>query len=304
MLYIKEFDAPNKDIEEKKEELEMLEKKYLEAAAAVEKEEETRKQNALAAAPSPPNFTRTASSSCTVSTTGLAGIPHNASISSNTSLMHDSPPPPPFNQGASWSRQQDSQTLSSILARQPHQNTLSLFGTSRLSGLGGGLVPSAAVGTASLAARQAELRTAAALSRAGLNNHLSASVTATGGLPLQRTLYGGLNAALPSLQPLNTPSFDSVRLQLLQESMRNTTAAPYPGINATASLYDSLSNSNQLYLDHSLRRRDLLERETVHLMASAPPASAISNVPKHPRDDDDEGEEGRAPKRGNFNFPR
>ena len=294
MLYVKEFDTPDSTFEEKKAELEDLEKKYVEAAAAVEREEENRKKKALAAAPTPPSFTRTASASSTASSAGHRAFPSTASSSSLLD-RHEVLPPPHFGRGSSWSSDNESRAIAAILAsRQRSQGTMSLLNGSSFPSLPRGLISGAASGTATLAAREAELR-AAALSRTGLNNRPLA-------VP---SLYGGLNAALPSLQPLNTSALDSLRLQMLRGSLGNTAAgAPASSLGppaATSGLYDSLAGSSQLLLENSLRQRqrDLLEQDALlRMAASAPGATYASESAKRGREEE-KGDEPPA-KRGSF----
>ena len=155
----------------------------------------------------------------------------------------------------------------------------------------------------------ASLRASAALAGGLHSNPLAAaaSMAAAAGFPspsasmIDRSLYGGLNR-------LSTRSLDSLRLQMLQESMRSvtsTTSNPASILNppTAAGLADSLSSS---YLQQrSLRDAATLEHEALRrhqaMIAAQLESSMIaSSRPKRGRGHDADEEDGERPsKRGN-----
>lgn len=285
MLYIKEFESPDESIQKKKEELEMLEKKFLDAAAAVEKEEETRRQNALAAAPT--SFSRATSSSSAGSMRGPLNSVRNTSSSSlleGLAVRREAQalPLPNFARGNSLNFAQENQAIARMLSRQ-QQNGAAIFGGS--SSPRSGLFP--APGTASLAAREADLRVSASL-----RNPLAAAASLPPSL-FERRFYAGVNAA--ALQPLNTQSLDSLRLQALQESIMNA-SSPLRTLGSTTGLAESLASSSRSYLQRNRWELNPLEQQqTRNIMSAAPPAAS----PKRTREEEKQGEQ-RAAKRGNF----
>jgi len=277
-----------------------------------EAEEETRRQNALAAvapAPSLPLFPRTVSASLAAS----IAPPTFSRNNSSSSIL-----PPTFSRNTS-----SSSVLESLVRREAQLPMMSSWSMAQNQAFGRGVPSSSAAAllggrgptlhdTMFSGAHAANLRASAlagSMQQSALHDpRMPSLAAAAAGLPspvLERNLYCGgyerLNTAPSSAMPsLGTPTLDAIRMQMLQESMRNVTN-PTSILSSAPVMGDSLVSSSRAYLERDPRDRAMLEREALRRHSLLAAQRRPSPECKRGREEE---ELYHPAKRGNYNMRR